>query len=328
MSEEDEGNLQQRLREAERRLELAEAAKESELRKAYQELDTMSQQAESYKKQMDGYVLELERVKINIELEKHRALDSLRVEHASQIKFLQSQAERECERTDNWISELRERIEREKDGLVQRIRMLENDVLQYQIQLKHSNTDECGDPGPITESGPSKHLEPLNYSGNCKRDDMYSNDVCFSQTITSEQVLLPTATSYPGQSMTAHSHESEASNSGATPRLITEEPLCSFIPKSGASTDGNYHRNTESTVQHNTEHMSMQEHTYATTDVQKHILATAAMHGQTNDNVFQASVQGHTADHERIPVSMFNQSTDTHVQSPSPLVHVHQSTKC
>ena len=314
MREEDEVDLQQRLQEAERCLELVEAAKESELSKAYQELDTISQQAESYKKQMDRYVMELEKVKLNIELEKHSALDSLRVEHAGQIKLLQPQAERERERTENWISELRERMEREKEGFVQRIRMLENEVLQLQTQLKHSNPDECGDSGPITDSGPSKHSGLLNFSFNCKRDDMYSDDACFSQTITGEQVLFPAMTSHPGHSTTAYSHESEAPNSGAVPGLVTEGQLCSFASKSEANTVGSYYQNTDSSVQHNTEHMS----------VQRHILAPAPVQGQTNDNVIQASEQGHTTDHERIPVSIFHQTNDMHMQSPPPMLHVHQ----
>ena len=47
------------------------------------------------------------------ELEKRRALDLLREEHASQLKFLQTQTEREHERTDSWIAELKERVDRE-----------------------------------------------------------------------------------------------------------------------------------------------------------------------------------------------------------------------
>ena len=205
-------------------------------------------------------------------------------------------------------------MEREKEGFVQRIHMLENKVFQLQTQSKYSNPDKCGDSEPITDSGPSKHSGSLNYSINCKRDDMYSDDACFSQTITGEQVLFPTTTSHPGQSMTAHSHESEAPNSGAVPGLVTEGQLCSFVPKSEANTVRSYHQNTDSSVQHNTEHMSMQ----------RHILAPAPMQGQTNDNVIQASVQGHTADHERIPVSIFHKTNDMHVQSPPPLLHVHQ----
>ena len=47
------------------------------------------------------------------ELEKRRVLDLLREEHASQLKFLQTQTEREHERTDSWIAELKERVDRE-----------------------------------------------------------------------------------------------------------------------------------------------------------------------------------------------------------------------
>ena len=73
---------------------------------------------------MDGYAAEIERVKVQRELEKPQALDLLRGEHAGQLKFLQTQTERERERTDSSIAELKERVERENHGYRDRISVL------------------------------------------------------------------------------------------------------------------------------------------------------------------------------------------------------------
>ena len=76
---------------------------------------------------MDRYVAEIERVKLQCELEKHRALDSLREEHMGQFKFLQSQTERERERTNSWIKEC---VERENQGYRECIEALEGELYQ------------------------------------------------------------------------------------------------------------------------------------------------------------------------------------------------------
>ena len=60
---------------------------------------------QSYLSQVDRYAAEMERIKVQCELEKHWApIDLLREEHAGQLKFLQTQTERERERTAGFLS--------------------------------------------------------------------------------------------------------------------------------------------------------------------------------------------------------------------------------
>ena len=100
MSEQED--MADRLLELERRLESAEAEsqrKDKELSRSLQKLEEAGVEIQSCQSQVDRYAAEIERVKVQCELEKHRALDLLREEHAGQIKFLQTQTERERERT-------------------------------------------------------------------------------------------------------------------------------------------------------------------------------------------------------------------------------------
>ena len=306
---ESESDLQQRLREAEKQLEKYESEnqkKDHELRRTYQQLEAVEAQADSYKEQVDRYASELEGVKVDFELEKHRALDSLRAEHAMQFKFLQSQAEREWERTDNWISELRERLEREKEGFMQRIRMLEGELLRYQTQSGHGDPDACFDSGPSTNSGPSMnpalHCPPVGLYGNLPRDDMCSDDDCLTQTVKGE--LLTSASTDPGFMLQGHMH--------------------SFTPEEGAIVIEGAHREA---VSRQSAHPN--SGTVPPTDVQGHMQTATAVQGQmcppdpvqghTNQSMTNINVQRHSS--ERIPVSTTNQSK-MHVQLPPPLIRM------
>ena len=87
-----------RLQELERRLEMTEAenkGKDEQLRRYFQELKKTGVEIQSYQTQVDRYSAEIERVKVQCELEEHRALESLREEHVGQRKFMQSQTKRE-----------------------------------------------------------------------------------------------------------------------------------------------------------------------------------------------------------------------------------------
>ena len=111
MSEEEEAtevDVRDQVRDLERRLQIAEqenARKEEVLQKTFRELERAGAEVQSCQRQMDRYAAELESAKLQCELEKHRALECLREEHASQLKFMQTQVERERERTDNWVTE-------------------------------------------------------------------------------------------------------------------------------------------------------------------------------------------------------------------------------
>ena len=81
-------NLTDRVQELERRLELAEAGnkrKDEELKKSLKELEEAGTEIQSYQTQVDRYAAELERIKLQCELERHRALESLREEHAGHL---------------------------------------------------------------------------------------------------------------------------------------------------------------------------------------------------------------------------------------------------
>ena len=120
--QEEEVSMADRLLELERRLEMAESEnrrKDEELRRSSQMLQEAEVEVQTCRSQVDRYAAEIERVKVQCELEKHRALDLLRGEHAGQLKFLQTQTERERERIDNWIAELKEWVERENQGSIE-----------------------------------------------------------------------------------------------------------------------------------------------------------------------------------------------------------------
>ena len=86
---EEEGNVNERLMELERRLEKAEAVnrrKDEELRSSYQELEEAAAEIQSYLSQVDRYAAEIEKIKLQGELEEHRVLELIREEHAGQLK--------------------------------------------------------------------------------------------------------------------------------------------------------------------------------------------------------------------------------------------------
>ena len=153
---EAEASMAERLQELERRLEMAEAEnkrKDEQLRRSFQELEEAGAEMQSYQTQVDRYAAEIERVKLQCELEKHRALESLREEHTGQLKFLQSQTEREHERTDNWIAELKERVERENQGYRERIEALEGELYRQRSCAKPHDPYSCFDSECDTNSG-------------------------------------------------------------------------------------------------------------------------------------------------------------------------------
>ena len=222
MTEEEEAGaniMADRLQELERRLEMAETEnkrKEEELRRSYQELQEAGEEIQSYQTQVDRYAAEMERVKLQCELEKHRALESLREEHAGQLKFLQSQTERERERTDSWIAELKERVERENQGYKERIEALEGELYQQRAYAKPCDPYSCFDSECDTNSGlqhpAGSHVDP------CPADVLHASGV---QTISSERESQPIFGNMPSQTIV-----SQISESG---------PVYSFSQEYGAS---------------------------------------------------------------------------------------------
>ena len=198
--QDEEGNLAERLVELERRLEKAEAEnrrKDEELRSSYQKLEGAAAEIQSYLNQVDRYAAEIERVKLQGELEKHRALDLLREEHTGQLKFLQTQTERERERTDNWITELKERFERENQGYRERIDALEDELYKQQTHPKPHDPYSCLESECDTNSGlqcpAGSHVNP------CPADVLCSVGASGAQTISSERNSLPMLGTMPSR---------------------------------------------------------------------------------------------------------------------------------
>ena len=189
--QETETDVLDRLQELESRLQMAEAEskrKDEELRLSHQELESAGTEIQSCRTQVDRYAAELERVKLQFELEKHHALESLREEHAGQLKFLQTQTEREHERTDSWIAELRERMERENQGYVEWIHTLVSELFQQQICAKPHDPYSCSDSEAVTNPG-------LQYSAGsrvdpCSVDNLCTEGASGAQTISGERESL------------------------------------------------------------------------------------------------------------------------------------------
>ena len=142
-----------RLQEVERRLEMAEAEnkrKDKVLRKSFQELEEAEEEVQSYRTQVDRYAADTERIKLQCE---HWALESLREECVGQLKFLQSQTEKECERTDSWVAELKQRVEGENWGYRECIEALEGELYQQRACAKPHDPYSCFDSECDTNSG-------------------------------------------------------------------------------------------------------------------------------------------------------------------------------
>ena len=63
--------------------------KQKELRRSSQELEEAGKEIRSYQTQADRYAADVERVKLQCELEKHRAIESLREEHVDKQRYKQ-----------------------------------------------------------------------------------------------------------------------------------------------------------------------------------------------------------------------------------------------
>ena len=86
--QEEEVSMADRLLELERRLGMAESEnrrKDEELTTSSQMLQEAEVEVQTCRSQMDRYAAEIERVKVQRELAKHRALDLLRGEHAANL---------------------------------------------------------------------------------------------------------------------------------------------------------------------------------------------------------------------------------------------------
>ena len=151
--------LLQRIQELERRLATAEAdcrRKDEELEEACGRAEQATQEVRLGKQEIQRLAQNLEHVEMYCELEKHRKMEALRQEHAQQLKYERCQWERERERADGWLEEIKSRFESEKMQYEIRIQSLESELAltrqRYspERELEHSNE----------QGGPNLHLHP------------------------------------------------------------------------------------------------------------------------------------------------------------------------
>ena len=108
------------------------------------------------KQEIQRLAQNLEHMEMHCELEKHRKMEALRQEHAQQLKCEHCQWERDRERADVWLEEIKSRFESEKMKYEIRIQSLESELAltkqRYspERELEHSSE----------EGGPDLHLHP------------------------------------------------------------------------------------------------------------------------------------------------------------------------
>ncbi len=110
------------------------------------------------KQEIQRLAQKLEHVEIHCELEKHRRMEALRQEHAEQLKYERFQWERERERADGWLEEVKSRFELEKMQYEIRIQSLESELAlakrgyspERELEYQHS----------CEEGGPGRHVHP------------------------------------------------------------------------------------------------------------------------------------------------------------------------
>lgn len=151
--------LLQRIQELERRLATAEAEcreKDEALEEACGRAEQATQEVRLGKQEIQRLAQNLEHVEMHCELEKHRKMEALRQEHAQQLKYERCQWERERERADGWLEEVKSRFESEKMQYEIRIQSLESELAltkqRYspERELEHSSE----------EGSPDLHLHP------------------------------------------------------------------------------------------------------------------------------------------------------------------------
>ena len=153
--------LLQRIQELKSRLATAEAdcrRKNEELEQAYRRAEQATEEVELGRQEIQRLAQNLEHVEMHCELEKHRKMEALRQEHAEQLKYKRCKWERERERADGWLEEVKSRFELEKVQYEMRIQSLESELTfakqryspERELECKHSS-EECG---------PGLHLHP------------------------------------------------------------------------------------------------------------------------------------------------------------------------
>ena len=75
-------------------------------------------------------------MQLRMELDKLRAIESVRQEHHAQLEWERQQVERECKRAESWIEDLREQFRAEKQQYLERISELES-RLSEQVESGH-----------------------------------------------------------------------------------------------------------------------------------------------------------------------------------------------
>ena len=150
--------LQERLAELEMKLARCveeNQKKDAELCQAYHQAEEAKLEAEKGKEEIQRLAYNLEHVRTQCELERHRKMEALREEHAEQLKYERKQWEREKDRADSWASELKSRFELEKGQLEQKIQSLESElVLERRKQRFGSPDRQWQTVGQIKFGGP------------------------------------------------------------------------------------------------------------------------------------------------------------------------------
>jgi hypothetical protein len=110
------------------------------------------------KQEIQRLVQNLEHVEIHCELEKHRKMEALRQEQAEQLKYERCQWERERERADGWLEEVKSRFELEKMQYEIRIQSLESELAL--AKKSYSPERELEYQHSCEEGGPGRYLHP------------------------------------------------------------------------------------------------------------------------------------------------------------------------
>ncbi len=101
------------------------AEKDRDLRKAQQGIHGAQEELEQQRQQVGQLQNELSTQQLKFEVEKHRETDTVRRECQQQLLYERQQHERESERADVWIRDIRGRFELEKQQLLERMQALE-----------------------------------------------------------------------------------------------------------------------------------------------------------------------------------------------------------
>ena len=188
-SQEENRIKDQLLRQANLAVEKAqEEAQQSgrELEKANYRAATAQEEARCSAGEIERLNCKLEHAEVHNELDVYRKLDALRLEHAEELRHERCQGERERERANDLISEMKIRFEKEKIELVTKLQSLESELaFEKEIKQRACRSPEGEDNVVIQQEAFRSWvpLDPLNSShqplvrGFCPADKILSDPI-------------------------------------------------------------------------------------------------------------------------------------------------------